>query len=91
MVLVILIVLAINIALSMRVLFAIKDGQIVKHVHFLKWVNILLISFCLLIYYYGREAFLISFLIYTPFGVTALISNIVVLVGQYISKNNSGE
>ena len=99
MVLVILIVLAINIALSMRVLFAIKDGQIVKHVHFLKWVNILqtiafailLISFCLLIYYYGRGAFLISFLIYTPFGVTALISNIVVLVGQYISKNNSGE
>lgn len=83
MVLVILIVLAINIALSMRVLFAIKDGQIVKHVHFLKWVNILqtiafailLISFCLLIYYYGRGAFLISFLIYTPFGVTALISN----------------
>lgn len=96
---VILFLFAINIALSMRVLFAIKDGQIVKHVHFLKWVNILqtiafailLISFCLLIYYYGREAFLISFLIYTPFGVTALISNIVVLVGQYISKNNSGE
>lgn len=96
---VILFLFAISIALSVRVLFAIKDGQIVKHVHFLKWVNILqtiafailLISFCLLIYYYGREAFLISFLIYTPFGVTALISNIVVLVGQYISKNNSGE
>lgn len=96
---VILFLFAISIALSVRVLFAIKDGQIVKHVHFLKWVNILqtiafailLISFCLLIYYYGREAFLISFLIYTPFGVTALISNIVVLVGQYISKNNSGK
>lgn len=90
---VILFLFAISIALSVRVLFAIKDGQIVKHVRFLKWVNvihiivfaIILISFCLLIYYYGRGAFLTLF-IYTPFCVTALISNIVVLLKRAIRK-----
>ena len=38
---VILFLFAISIALSVRVLFAIKDGQIVKHVRFLKYVNII--------------------------------------------------
>lgn len=97
---VILFLFAISIALSVRVLFAIKDGQIVKHVLFLKYVNIIhliAVSLWLLtlplsdVFMWGKDEAIFFFFIYALFGVTALISNIVVLVRQYISKNNSWE
>ena len=97
---VILFLFAISIALSVRVLFAIKDGQIVKHVRFLKYVNIIhliAVSLNLLsiplsdVFGLGKDGPVLFFFIYTPFGVTALISNIVVLLGQYINKNKSGK
>ena len=97
--LVILFIFAISIALSVRILLAIRDGQIVKHIRFLKWMNLIhifvfvlfLISIYPLADYYGRDGIVSSFHIYALFGVTALISNIVVLVGQYVKKNNSGK
>jgi hypothetical protein len=97
---VILFLFAISIGLSGRVLFAIKDGQIVKHVRFLKYVNVIhliAVGLWLLtlplsdVFMWGKGEAILFFFIYALFGVTALISNIVVLVGQYISKNNSGE
>ena len=100
LVIVILFLFAISIALSVRVLFAIKDGQIVKHIRFLKYVNIIhliAVGLCLLtlplfdVFLWGKDEAILFFFIYAPFGATALTSNIVVLVGQYISKNNSGE
>lgn len=96
---VILFIFVISIALSVRILLAIRDGQIVKHIRFLKWMNLIhifvfvlfLISIYPLADYYGRDGIVSSFHIYALFGVTALISNIVVLVGQYVKKNNSGK
>ncbi len=94
---VILFLFAISIALSVRVLFAIKDGQIVKHVRFLKYVNIIhliavgLWLLTLPLFDGGKDEAIFFFFIYAPFGVTALISNIVVLVGQYVNKNKSGK
>ena len=96
---VILFIFAISIALSVRILLAIRDGQIVKHIRFLKWMNLIhifvfvlfLISIYPLADYYGRDGIVSSFHIYALFSVTALISNIVVLVGQYVKKNNSGK
>ena len=96
---VILFLFVISIALSVRVLFAIKDGQIVKHIRFLKWMNLIhifvfvlfLISIYPLADYYGRDGIVSSFHIYALFGITALISNIVVLLCQYINKNKSGK
>ena len=94
------IVLLINIGLSLWVLHAIKHGQIVKHVRFLKYVNVIhliAVSLNLLsiplsdVFGLGKEGPVLFFFIYTPFGVTALISNIVVLLGQYINKNKSGK
>lgn len=97
---VILFLFAISIALSVRVLFAIKDGQIVKHVRFLKYVNIIhliavglwLLTLPLFyVFMWGKDEAIFFFFIYALFGVTALISNIVVLLGQYINKNKSGK
>jgi hypothetical protein len=81
------------VAFSLRVLFAVKKGQIVKSTRFLNTLNVLnLIAACLfylfvfviLSWFGGRDEFVTAFFVYASFGTTALISNIVVLL---INKN----
>ena len=76
------------VAFSLRVLFAVKKGQIVKNTRFLKYINVIhLIAACLFYLFVflilplfgGRDEFVTAFFIYALVGAAALISNIVVL------------
>ena len=77
------------VAFSLRVLFAVKNEQIVKNTRFLKYINVLnLIAACLfyifvfliLPWFGGRDEFVTAFFIYASFGTATLVSNIVVLL-----------
>ena len=96
----ILIIFAINVIISLLMLFAIWKGKIIKHSRFLKYVNVIhLIAVCLWlltlplfdVFMWGKGEAILIFFIYALFGVTSLISNIVVLLCQYINKNKSGK
>ncbi len=72
--------------------------QIVKNTRFLKYINVLnLIAACLFYLFVflilplfgGRDEFVTAFFIYALFGVTALISSIVVLLINKFTKNDA--
>ena len=84
------------VAFSLRVLFAVKKGQIVKNTRFFKYINVLnLIAACLfylfvfviLSWFGGRDEFVTAFFIYASFGTATLISNIVILLINKFTKN----
>ena len=84
------------VAFSLRVLFAVKKGQIVKNTRFLKYINVIhLIAACLFYLFVflilplfgGRDEFATAFFIYALVGAAALISNIVVLLINKFTKN----
>jgi len=92
----ILIIFTISVVISLLMLFAIRKGKIIRHPRFLKYVNVIhliaasqyLLFFPLAeVLMWGRGEAILFFFIYSLFGVTALISNIVVLVIQYVSRN----
>lgn len=77
------------VAFSLRVLFAVKKGQIVKNTRFLKYINVIhLIAACLFYLFVflilplfgGRDEMITAFFIYALLGAATLISNIVVLL-----------
>jgi hypothetical protein len=86
------------VAFSLRVLFAVKKGQIVKSTRFLKYINVIhLIAACLFYlfviliipWFGGRDEFVTAFFIYALFGAAALISNVVVLLINKFTKNDA--
>jgi hypothetical protein len=83
------------VAFSLRVLFDVKNGRIVKNPRFLKYINeIHLIAACIYFLFLllvipmfgGRGEIIATFFIYALFGVTTLISNIVVLLINRYTK-----
>ena len=85
------------VAFSLRVLFVVKKGQIVKNTRFFKYINVLnLIAACLfylfvfliISWFGGRDEFVTAFFIYAPFGVATLTSNIVVLLINKFPKKD---
>lgn len=86
------------VAISVFMLLAVKKRQIVKNTRFLKYINVLnLIAACLFYLFVflilplfgGRDEFVTAFFIYALFGVTALISSIVVLLINKFTKNDA--
>ena len=84
------------VAFSLRVLFAVKKGQIVKNTRFLKYINVIhLIAACLFYLFVflilplfgGRDEFVTAFFIYALLGAATLIGNIVVLLINKFTKN----
>ena len=96
------IIIVINLAISVRLLFAINNGQIVRFARFLKYVNIIhLIAAFLLIFYFvilpfvdwgGRDAVFSGFFIFFFFSAASLISNLVcALIRAFSSSKEKDE
>lgn len=94
------IIIVINIAISVRLLIAIHNEQIVRFARFLKYVNIIhLAAACLLILYDatlgfwgGRDEAILGFFIFSPFGVASLASNLVcALIRVFTSSKEKDE
>ncbi len=88
------IIIVINLAISVRLLIAIHNEQIVRFARFLKYVNIIhLVAACLLILYDatlgfwgGRDEAILGFFIFSLFGVASLVSNLVCALIRVFSR-----
>ena len=89
------IIILINLAISVRLLFAIHNEQIVRFARFLKYVNIihLIAAFLLILYdatlgfWGGRDEAILGFFIFSLFGVASLASNLVCALIRVFSSS----